>query len=70
MSYMEVTDMRINDALRAMAGALVLGSSALAAFADMRFLWITAFVGANLLQSGFTGWCPAMWLFRKLGMRD
>jgi len=69
MSYMEVTDMRINDALRAMAGALVLGSSALAAFADMRFLWITAFVGANLLQSGFTGWCPAMWLFRKLGMR-
>ena len=70
MSYMEVTDMRINDALRAMAGALVLGSSALAAFADMRFLWITAFVGANLLQSGFTGWCPAMWLFRKIGMRD
>jgi hypothetical protein len=33
-------------------------------------LWFTAFVGANLLQSSFTGFCPAAILFRKLGVRS
>jgi hypothetical protein len=30
--------------------------------------WFTAFVGANLLQSGFTNWCPMMTFLRKLGI--
>ena len=62
--------MKLNDALRATAGAVVLISLGLAVLADMRFLWLTAFIGVNLLQSGFTGWCPAIWLFRKLGLKD
>jgi hypothetical protein len=43
--------------VRAMAGVLVLLSAALAAFVDVRWLLLTAFVGANLLQSSVTGWC-------------
>lgn len=43
--------------VRAVAGLLVLASVILAAFVDLRWLWLTAFVGANLLQSAFTGWC-------------
>lgn len=42
--------------VRAVAGALVLASAGLALL-DLRWLWLTAFVGANLLQSGLTGWC-------------
>jgi hypothetical protein len=35
-----------------------------------RWLWLTAFVGANLLQSAFTRWCPAIWFFRKIGLKE
>ena len=62
--------MKLNEALRALAGAVVLLSVGLAVYVDKNFLWLTAFVGANLLQSAFTGWCPAIWLFRKLGMKE
>jgi hypothetical protein len=48
---------------------MVLLSLALAHFHDPRWLWLTALVGLNLLQSGFTNWCPAMWLLAKLGVR-
>jgi hypothetical protein len=47
---------RIEAAVRAIAGALVL-ASLLLSLVDNRWLWLTAFVGANLLQSGITGWC-------------
>lgn len=43
--------------VRAIAGTLVLVSLGLAVVIDMRWLWLTAFVGANLLQSGISGWC-------------
>jgi hypothetical protein len=33
------------------------------------WLWLTAFVGANLLQSAFTDWCPMMWILERLGVR-
>ena len=62
--------MKLNEALRALAGAVVLLSVGLAVYVDRNFLWLTAFVGANLLQSAFTGWCPAIWLFRKLGFKE
>ncbi len=52
-----------------MAGAIVLLSVALAHFHGDRWLWLTAFVGLNLLQSGFTNWCPAMWILAKAGMK-
>ena len=47
---------RIESGVRAVAGAIVL-VSLLLSLLDNRWLWLTAFVGANLLQSGLTGWC-------------
>lgn len=57
------TPFTVERALRATAGAFVLLSLALGAFVHPGFYLFTAFVGANLLQSAFTGWCPAMWFF-------
>jgi hypothetical protein len=62
--------MTVERALRMMAGAVVLLSLALAHYVSMYWLWLTAFVGLNLLQSAFTNWCPAMSIFRVLGMKD
>ena len=62
--------MKLNDALRLLAGFMVLLSTGLAVYVDKNFLWLTAFVGANLLQSAFTRWCPAIWFFRKLGLKE
>jgi hypothetical protein len=56
--------------LRGMAGTMVLLSLSLGWFVHPGFYWVTAFVGANLLQSAFTGWCPAMAILRKLGVPD
>ena len=55
--------------LRGMAGVFILVSLALAHYVDLRWLWFTAFVGLNLLQSAFTNWCPAMWMLKKLGIK-
>ena len=44
--------------VRAVAGSFVLISLVLAYFADINWLWFTAFVGVNLLQSSFTKFCP------------
>lgn len=55
--------------LRGIAGAVVLASIALAVFLDSRWLWFTAFVGANLLQSAFTNWCLMMTILRRCGVK-
>ncbi|HUZ50648.1 MAG TPA: DUF2892 domain-containing protein [Candidatus Dormibacteraeota bacterium] len=47
---------RVEAAVRGVAGTIVLASAALALL-DRRWLWLTAFVGVNLLQSSLTGWC-------------
>ncbi len=60
--------MTIERALRALAGFFVLASVALGYLVHPAYLLFTAFVGANLLQSGFTNACPAMTVFRKLGL--
>ncbi len=62
--------MTVERALRAMAGSVVLISLGLAWLVHPGFLWLTGFVGLNLLQSAFTNWCPAMWVFRKLGLPE
>ena len=48
--------------------SLALGVEASPLFVSKHFLWLTAFVGANLLQSGFTRWCPAETILVKLGV--
>ena len=54
----------------AFAGAVVLSCALLALFVDPAFLWGAAFVGANLLQSAFTGFCPLALLLRRAGLPD
>jgi hypothetical protein len=61
--------MTVERALRLMAGIFVLASVALGRWHSPYWFLFTAFVGLNLLQSGFTNWCPAMAIFRKLGFR-
>ncbi len=60
--------MSVERALRLIAGTFVLGSLALGVWVSPKWLWFTAFVGANLFQSGFTNWCPMMAILRKLGV--
>jgi len=60
--------MNVDRAVFAFAGLMILLSLALAHFVSPLWLWFTAFVGANLLQSSLTGFCPAAIVFRKLGL--
>jgi hypothetical protein len=60
--------MTLENAVRALAGSFVLASLALGWWVHPAFLLFTAFVGANLLQSAFTGICPAEALLRRLGV--
>lgn len=62
--------MTVERGLRLMAGTMILLSLALAHFWSASWLWLTAFVGLNLLQSAITNWCPAMALLRAMGLKD
>ena len=62
--------MNVDRAVLALAGSMVLLSLALAWFAGPYWLLLTAFVGANLFQAAFTGFCPAAVIFRKLGLKS
>ena len=62
--------MTVERAVRALAGFFVMGSLALGYWVHPGFFLFTAFVGANLFQSAFTNACPAMAIFRRLGLRD
>lgn len=62
--------MTVERALRLMAGVMVLLSVALTYYVSRYWVWLTVFIGLNLLQSAFTNWCPAMSIFRALGLRD
>jgi len=68
--YSKEINMTVNEALRAMAGIVTLLSLALGYFVSPYWFVLTAFVGLNLLQSAFTKWCPAMTIFRKLGLKE
>ena len=61
--------MNIDRAVFALAGSMVLISLALYWLVSPYWLLLTAFVGLNLLQSAFTGFCPAAVIFRKLGVK-
>ncbi|HNR93439.1 MAG TPA: DUF2892 domain-containing protein [Kiritimatiellia bacterium] len=61
--------MTVENAVRILAGTLVLVSAALAYYVSPWWLLLTCFVGVNLIQSAFTGFCPAEMLFRKLGLK-
>ena len=61
--------MSIDRAVLAFAGTVILVSLLLSQFHHPAWLWVTAFVGANLLQSAFTGFCPLAIVLKKLGLR-
>ena len=54
--------------IRAFAGTFILASLALAHYFNPNWLWLTAFVGFNLLQSSFTNFCPLEIILKKLGV--
>jgi hypothetical protein len=62
--------MTVERAVRALAGFFVMASLGLGYWVHPGFFLFTAFVGANLFQSAFTNFCPAMAIFRKLGLPD
>jgi hypothetical protein len=61
--------MNVDRAVLAFAGVIILASLLLAWYVSPYWLWLTAFVGANMLQSAFTGFCPAAMVLRKLGLK-
>ncbi len=61
--------MSIDRIVLAFAGAVILVSLALTFYVHPNFWWLTAFVGANLFQSAFTGFCPLAVILKKLGAR-
>ena len=61
--------MTVDKAVRAFAGVMVLVSVALTYWISPWFVLLTLFVGANMLQSSFTGFCPAEMFFRKMGLK-
>ena len=61
--------MSLDRTILAFAGAMVLLSVALTFWVSPYFVWFTLFIGANLMQSAITGFCPAATIFRKLGVK-
>ncbi|MCK7546547.1 DUF2892 domain-containing protein [Marinobacter koreensis] len=62
--------MTVNEGLRLMAGVFTLISILLAHYVSPYWLFFTAFIALNLIQSAFTKWCPAMAVLRKLGFKE
>ena len=61
--------MSIDRAVMALAGLMILASLTLSQLHSPYWLLFTAFVGANMLQSAFTGFCPAAIIFKRLGLK-
>ena len=68
--------MTVNRVVSIFAGVMIMTSLALAHFTgqinlgQMSWLWLTTFVGANLFQMGFTGFCPAASIMKMMGFKD
>jgi hypothetical protein len=62
--------MSIDRAVMAFAGTVVLVSLLLGLYVHPNWYWLTAFVGANLLQASFTGFCPLAFILRKAGLKS
>ena len=61
--------MTLDRLVLAFAGLMIFLSVALTVWVSPYFVWFTVFIGANMLQSAFTGFCPAAVIFRKLGVK-
>jgi Protein of unknown function (DUF2892) len=61
--------MSLDRSVLAFAGVMTLLSVLLTQYVSPYFVWFTVFIGFNLLQSAFTGFCPAASVFRKFGIK-
>jgi len=61
--------MSLDKMVLAFAGVMTLLSVVLTVYVSPLFMWFTVFIGLNLLQSAFTGFCPAAMIFKKLGAK-
>jgi len=62
--------MSLERTVMAFAGIMILLSVALTVWVHPGFIWFTVFIGANLFQQSFTGFCPAAIVFRKMGVKS
>lgn len=62
-------DMTLDRSIFLFAGVMVLLSVALTLWVSPLFVWFTVFIGLNLVQSSFTGFCPAAMVFKALGIK-
>jgi hypothetical protein len=69
MAAPQKTPFSIERGVAAFAGLMVLLSVALTYWVHPGFVWLTVFVGANLFQQAFTGFCPAAMVMRRLGLK-
>ncbi|HUX29746.1 MAG TPA: DUF2892 domain-containing protein [Thiobacillus sp.] len=62
--------MTVDRIVHLVAGLMVLFSIALAHFSNPTWIWLAVFVGANLAQSGVTGFCPLAFMLKKSGVKE
>lgn len=62
--------MNVDRIVHLVAGAMVLLSISLAHYGNPNWTWLGVFVGANLLQSGFTNFCPLAFMLKRAGVKD
>jgi Protein of unknown function (DUF2892) len=67
--FQRKTSMTIDNAVLSLAGFFVLLSLALGFYVSEYWYLLTAFAGLNMLQAGFTGFCPAAMVFKRLGLK-
>ncbi len=61
--------MTINNAVSAFAGVMIIVSLLLTHYVHPNFVWFTVFIGVNLFQQSFTGFCPAAMIFKAMGLK-
>ncbi len=62
--------MTVDRMVRLMAGMMILVSIALTQYVDPNWMWLTVFVGFNLMQSGLTNICPLAKILKKMGVLE
>ena len=65
----EYFPMSIDRIVMVFAGTMIIVSTLLAVYHNMNWLWLTGFIGVNLLQSAFTGFCPLAVVLKKMGIK-
>ena len=60
--------MTVDNGVRVVAGCILLLSLLLTVWVHPGFVWLSVFVGVNLIQSAFTGFCPAAMILKRMGL--